>query len=42
MEAVDVAQFDQEHVASPLTGKGPTVFEKGITGLPSADGGKIV
>lgn len=39
-EAGEVAGFDQDHVASPLAGNGPTVLEKGLAGLPSADGGK--
>ena len=39
-EAGEVAGLDQDHVASPLAGKGPAVLEKGIPGLASADGGK--
>lgn len=35
-----MAGLDQDHVASPLAGRGPTALEKGITGRSSAEGGK--
>jgi hypothetical protein len=35
-----MARFDQNHVASPLAHKTPTILDKSIKGRSSADGGK--